>query len=204
MKYLITILCIAVMAISVVAQTQQNKPFTKSEELKIREGVSAVMTYIETQQSLDSLALKTGKVEIVDVVDKALDKFGTAVTFVCSNVEKAAPKVWSIMVWQQYAKAISGLLGPLLTLLMIFILYRYVNRHWTPAIDKTWNDNFETSTSAYWWRNVFTKALPLVASFLTCWALFAEAKTSVLLFVNPQYYAIRDLLVMLLGNSHGM
>jgi len=195
---------IVVLAISAAAQSEQQKPFTAAEEQKIKEGVSAVVQYIQTQQNLDSNAIAGGKVELVDVVDKALDKFGTAVTLVYTNVEKAAPRVWQIMVWQQYAKAISGILGPLLTLLLIFILYKFINRHWTPKVDETWNDSWGTRTAGFWFRAVFTKAVPLAAGFITCWSLFVQAKASSLLLVNPQYYAIRDLLVLLLGNSHGM
>lgn len=180
------------------------KPFTAAEEAKIREGVSAILTYIQTQQNIDSAAVARGGIKIPDVVDKALDKFGSATTVIYENVKKAAPQVWMIMMLQQYAKAVVGLLGPLLWLLMIFLFYRFISKHWTPAADEIWDKNWGTKRSGFWWRGFFTKILPIFAGFIACWVLAVQAKVSMLLFINPEYYAIRDLLILLLGSSHGM
>lgn len=196
-------LLLAIPSFGQTANTAQNT-LTADEQAKIREGAEAVLKYIQTQQNIDSAAIARGGINIPDVVDKALDKFGGAVTVVYDNVKKTAPQVWSVMLLQQYAKAISGLLGPILWLVMIIFIYKFMNRHWKAEADDVWNSSFGTSRAGFWFRWFFTKFAPLLAGFITCITLFVQAKTSVLLFMNPEYYAIRDLLTMLLGSSHGM
>ena len=181
-------------------QPTQEKPFTSAEEAKLREGTAAIIKYIRTQQGLDSTTL-LGSKNIPDIVDKALDKFGGAVSAIYVNVQKAAPKVWEIMILQQYAKALSGVAGPLLTLVMIIIVYYFMRKRWTSAADVKFDDS---GSGGFWTRNIVTRAIPLVSGLIVCGFLFSAIKDASLLLVNPQYYAIRDLLVLLLGSGHGM
>lgn len=200
---LFVILLSMVSSIAFTQQVSKEKPYTAEEETKIREGVVAVMKYIQTQQGLDSNTISQSK-NIPDIVDKALDKFGTAISVIYANVQKAAPKVWMIMMQQQYAKAISSLAGPVFWLIVLIFTYRHLGKRWPASVDEIGGSSTSDKQFGYWFRVVITKGLPIFFIFIACCSLFLRLRDASLLFINPEYYAIRDLLVLLLGSSHGM
>lgn len=129
---------------------------------------------------------------IADVADKGLDMIGNMVGKIAVQVEKVAPKIWEVMVLQQYAKAISGLIVPwgivILTLMYIF----FIRKIFKPSGDSSdWDPN-----GGYVW---FTMLLPgLIILGTGIWGL-VRLSDAILYLVNPDYYAVRDLVKLLLA-----
>ena len=125
-----------------------------------------------------------------DVADKGLDMVKNLVITLAETLEKVAPEIWRVMVRQQYAKAISGLVLPW-GLFLVTILY-------TVILKKIWKDeNLDSEDRA--WRGGLTTFLPFVAGIVFAIWGCVNLKDSVLLLINPEYYAIRDLLIMILS-----
>lgn len=128
-----------------------------------------------------------------DVGDKALDMVGKAVASLSATLEKVAPHVWKIMIRQQYAKAISGLVDPWGLLIVVIIYYR--------IIDKYWKLTERSSRDEKGFRLVFLDILSVVFGLVFCvWGVSALSD-AIKIFINPEYYAIKDIITMLLAQA---
>lgn len=131
------------------------------------------------------------KKTLADVADRGLDMVQSFVTALSETLKKIAPEVWRVMVRQQYAKAFSYLIVPWGLLFMTLAYMNIVKRYWLGSNGK---EDEDAEHAPIW----FKKILPLVVVFICAvWGLL-NLKDSVLLFYNPEYYAIQDLLTMIL------
>lgn len=126
---------------------------------------------------------------MADVADKALDISTKYIGQAAAIIEKAAPRVWSVMVRQQYAKAIGDLIGPIVILICIVIL--------TALSRKFWPRPREGSDEAGFWVFI-NMIIPLVAGIIFCGFFAYRLSDSVMYLINPEYYAIKDLVQILL------
>lgn len=145
------------------------------------------------------------------IFDKALGMFSGAISKIAETLEQAAPYVWKIMVLQQYAKAAGGIAIPLGFLLFLFFYHHYINKWWTGKADETFDEmssdssSYSKSTGQGWgFRVFFCRFIPLVGGLFVGGFLISAIQNAVLYTMNPYYYAIRDMIVLLLGTSHGM
>lgn len=129
---------------------------------------------------------------IADVADKALDKVGDLVSSIASNMQKIAPEVWRIMIRQQYAKAIAGPVTPLGLLLLVFFYRHILSKRF--KIDSV--DN-EPNQPSFW----FARVIPVFFLIVFGGWLFGEIGSSVKILINPEYYAVRDLVQLLLNRG---
>ena len=129
---------------------------------------------------------------ISDVANKALDMMGTAVATLSSSISKIAPHVWVIMIRQQYAKAVDNVLVPFF-LLIASIIYTVIIRKKLPPAD-SWDQDWDESDA---FRFIFRGVIPTtILGACTIWFV-SDLGDSIKLLINPEYYAIKDILLML-------
>jgi hypothetical protein len=142
------------------------------------------------QEAQPADSKEESKKTIADVADKGLDMIKNFVVALSSTLEKMAPKVWTVMVRQQYAKAWSLLVVPW-GIFIITLIYR-------SAVLKVWQLPATSTKDDRDVHDILTGIIPFIACLITAiWGVI-NLKDTVLLFMNPEYYAIQDLLRMIL------
>lgn len=130
---------------------------------------------------------------MAEVADRALSMVSGMIASVSQTVEKAAPEVWRIMILQQYAKALGTMLTPLLMCILVIGYYQFAKRKIGQA---DWKEPWgETEWSQFW----LSLAVPV---FFGVWfgIWFCSAlSSSVTFLINPEYYAVRDILIMVMN-----
>ncbi len=134
---------------------------------------------------------------MADVAEKAVDMVGVAVSNAASHLEKVAPEVWRVMVKQQYAKALTDPVKPLIFLIAILICQHVLAK----KVVSGPKDNGRESDDEYWARIWFRYIIPMVLGIIVTIWLAAELASSIKLLVNPEYYAFRDLLQIMLNQG---
>lgn len=167
---------------------------------KIRDGVKALGQAFGVQPpapaQTQAPAQPAPQKSMTDIADKALDMFGGLVANISNTLEKIAPHVWRIMVRQQYAKAIADTTVPFLLLLMA-IIYPFVFRKVWKRPEPFYYQGQQTDEATTW--IVFGTALPLIFGIaMTIWLANAFADSAKYIF-NPEYYAVKDILTMILN-----
>ena len=137
------------------------------------------------------------KKTMADVADKALDMATGFVTQISASMQKVAPEVWRIMIMQQYAKAIGDLVLPLGLVLMVIIYAFVARKKWKLAEDQ----NNDWKDSEHNWHFAVTACLPLVLGAIFAICTVVALSDSIKYLVNPEYYAVKDLLTMLLNRG---
>lgn len=208
MKPLMIFFMIIALSCSVFAQTAEKPDSAKiTRDNQIKESLVALGAYV-SKYNVDSTETDSSSVaghkSWGDVANKALDMLSGAVSEIVGTLEKAAPYVMTIMVRQQYAKAVAEVIAPLGFLIFVFVYSWYANKKWKPADDERVEDMFGSDSSAFTWRIFFCRFLPLVGGLFSAGFLISGIQNALLYGMNPYYYAIRDTLVLLLGSSHGM
>lgn len=136
---------------------------------------------------------------MAEVADKALNMVGNAVGTIAGIVQKVAPEVWEIMVRQQYAKAIAGIIVPGGMILLLWMMTLTVKRFWPHNKDQDYfTDPDYGQLTDRGVRAVWTTLVPTVLTMLLGIWFFVRLQDSVLYLINPKYYAVKDLLEMLL------
>ena len=132
------------------------------------------------------------KKSMAEVADKVVDLGARAIAQAAGTVQKVAPEVWRIMIRQQYAKAAGLLTVPGgMFLLGVFAWFK------TKKVRE--QDDGDNDT-----RFMIGYALPLgLMSVFGLWFLNRLADSIMYLF-NPEYYAFRDLLIMILNKGQGI
>jgi len=132
--------------------------------------------------------METEKVEIEwGILLNRAEKMGAGLLLdTLQLLEGVAPDVWSIMVFQQYSKAIGKILPPWGLLLIAFILYRQINKpgRWytTPEENEGAEEGEETGDSdeviaGKMRQLMYGKCFPLLVCWvLTIWALVATTE----------------------------
>lgn len=142
------------------------------------------------------------KKTMAEVADKALDMASGLVASVAATLQKVAPQVWRIMIKQQYANAAGYLIVPWGLVLLGVIYMSIIRSKWSapkPDADRESREDSEERAA----RQIITTALPLVIiCLLGIWGV-ARLGDAIQRLINPEYYAIRDLLTMLLSSTGG-
>lgn len=149
------------------------------------------------------------KTTVADVANKALDMMGSAVAAVSSNLQKIAPHVWRIMIKQQYAKAAYEVAEPACLFFggLIFVIVMRVL--WKPPLllkDEKEDTRYKSSTD---WTNsdtekvkyAFRSVVPAVYLIIMGIWLGCAIGTSVKYVINPEYYAVKDILTLVTNPS---
>lgn len=129
-----------------------------------------------------------------DVADKALDMLGGAVGTVADTLKKIGPEVWRIMIIQQYANAARSLAGPLFALIASLIVFFAARKSLAIKEDEMGYDHSD-------WRG-FKRVLKGVTWFAPCLCALIVAinlSEAAAMLINPEYYALKDLLGLLTG-----
>ncbi len=130
----------------------------------------------------------------VDVADRVLDMFGSAVVSVASQIEQHAPLLWKVMVKQQYAKAVADVIPSLGWILVALLAHFVVRRKWQKP-----SDNTEEGLQFLW--HFVTWVVPLALGIIGVSSFVVSASDSVKFVINPEYYAVRDILLMVMNPS---
>jgi hypothetical protein len=185
--------------------------FNKADAEQIRDaaqGLREVFGVEETatgEQTKKPATTDSSKKTIADVADKAVDMADRMVSKAAESLQKVAPDVWRIMIRQQYVKAISGPILPL-TLLAIVLIYYKVLKKWIPDHNNSetlGSPNDPNNPLVFFWI-VFQYWIPVVCGiWFSIW--FSMAMTeSIKYLVNPEFYAVRDMLMMILNKGNGV
>jgi hypothetical protein len=134
---------------------------------------------------------------VADVADRALDMASNLVGSVASTLQKVAPDVWRILIKQQYAKALGELIFPWGMVMFLMVYKKAAYKGWTEYIEA-----LKTSQSAndIWHVRLWTSQIiptALILYFGTA-GLYSLSNTAMYL-TNPEYYAVRDLLQLILN-----
>ncbi len=190
------------------ATAQSGQPFTPEQRVRAQAAVKqlsnvvkgAVEQPVSQQAPAEAAAENTlQKKTMTDVADKALDLAANMVTSVVSKMEAVAPKIWKILVVQQYVKGATLLITPwgIVLLMLVFI---YLTR-------KAWKLTDEQKQEGYcnrdwvtmkFGRALFTMFIPMAILFISAIVGICHITESLPYFINPEYYAVKDLLQMLL------
>lgn len=186
----------------VVAQTASSEPTLKPEDVRqIREAAKAINDILRSdQKSTDTKDAKQGDKKdeegksMADVADRALSILSGYIGSAAQAMQKVAPEVWRVMIRQQYANAVAGPLLPL-ALIGFTVLYVVTLKRWWDK-SKVVNNSDEASA-----RFIFTSLVPFV-SYVVCgiWASIT-IRGSIQMLINPEYYAFRDLLQLVLRSG---
>lgn len=149
------------------------------------------------------------KSTVADVANKALDMMGSAVAAVSSNLQKIAPHVWRIMIKQQYAKAAYEVAMPACLFFGGLIFVVVMRTLWKPVLtlkDEKEDMRYKNSTD---WNNsdtekvkyAFRSVVPAVYLVIIGIWLGCSIGTSVKYVINPEYYAVKDILTLVTNPS---
>lgn len=200
---------LAAAALSASAQEPAASPspatppvFTAEQKQEAKQTLEAVGKALGVQVSPSPGApagQATGKT-VADVLDKGLDLTASAVSKISGMLEQVAPKVWRIFVIQQYAKAISGIIVPWGMVFMCFFYVRLINKHWTLSEDERKQDIFGTDLfTTRGTHGFFTRFVPYTLAVVFGWWGFGRLADAALMAINPEYYAVKDLIQVLLA-----
>lgn len=131
---------------------------------------------------------------MADVADKALSLLSGYIGIVAGAMTKVAPEVWRIMVRQQYANAVAGPFVPFM-LIMILAVYGVVMSYWW---DKAKVKEESNEAGA---RGFFVNLVPFVLFIIFGIWTSVQLSYSVQMLINPEYYAFRDLVHILLNKG---
>jgi hypothetical protein len=136
------------------------------------------------------------KKSMADVADKALEMSAKLVTSIAGKMEQVAPRVWEVLVRQQYAKAIGELIAPFGLFWGFLIAAFIIRKVW--KLSEREKDDCVDMDSMHTWRGIITFILPLIVCVFLGISFFCRFSDSIMYLINPEYYAVRDLLQMLL------
>lgn len=132
---------------------------------------------------------------MAEVADRALSMVSGMIASVSQTVEKAAPQVWRIMIMQQYAKALGDIMTPFLLCLLVVGYYQFAKKKIGQA---DWSKSWYDSDWAKFW---FSLAFPVIFGLWFGIWLSVSLSDSVKYLINPEYYAVRDILIMVMNPS---
>ena len=171
---------------------------TPAEQAKMRQDLQALAEAMGVKVPAKKKAQppqqpepKKEEPSIAGVANKALNMVNGLVASVAKTLEGVAPEVWRIMIRQQYAKAIADLIVPWLLLMLCLIYWITLKKRW--VLENGAGSDEEVT------RIVVLHTLPVFFGIIFfIWGV-VRLSDSIKYLVNPEYYAVRDLLVMMLA-----
>ena len=176
------------------APAPQPKPALSAEEAaRLRNELRGVAEALGIPQSAAPPAQSKAEKTVAQVADRALDMVGGMVANVAVSMQKVAPEIWRIMIRQQYAKAVADLGTPIGVLILVLVWHLIARRLWGVA---KWKDCDGDASVGF----AFTRVLVPCCGALSGAAWFIVAfSNSVKYVINPEFYAVRDLLTLVLN-----
>ncbi|OGZ07085.1 MAG: hypothetical protein A3C93_01665 [Candidatus Lloydbacteria bacterium RIFCSPHIGHO2_02_FULL_54_17] len=180
------------------AQSESNNAVSKEDQEEMRRQLQTLADAFEVKKPEAKAEQKKEqpKKTVADVADRALSMVENVTAQLSNTLSKVAPEVWRIMIRQQYAKAAMATIVPLGTLFAIFIVVAYIRKYWRPDNGDTFSDDDEK-----WGYIWVTRIIPGVLLLLNGLWLFNRMSDAIAYLINPEYYAIQDLLRMLLTRT---
>jgi len=201
---IIVFLCVVFMCSVAMAEPESSSVVTVPETSTTAPEKATGWTESDKTELKDQIGLLrnalNGETEpVVDkkvvVADKALTLLEKLITQIAGTVEKMAPDVFRIMYRQQIAKAFGDLIVPWLILFVTILYVLLIRRMWQ------WKGEFKNNDGECVCHVIFTAVLPLILCLAMCiWGLNALSDSICYLY-NPEYYAIRDLINILMGGG---
>ena len=201
-------------------QTTPERALSEEDTAKLRANVRALAEAFGLQppqaqgqqaQQAQRQQQKAEGTTIAKVADKALDMVNSLVASAAVTLNKVAPEVWRIMIRQQYANALSGPLLPFGILVLAGLWCFITKRMWlepqppdappqnaSDAEQKMYEAKLSTCKDARTTWLVLTSIIPFIALCVFGTWLVVEMRDSIKILINPEYYAFRDLLNILL------
>lgn len=141
-----------------------------------------------------------------DALDKGLDLAKGTVVYLAGKIEQVAPQLWRVLILQQYVKGATLLISPIGFLFLIMLYRHYLLKWWKPAPgdddveapifeDGSRHDDLPLPTHKGW-RNFFAIVIPLACMVFGVIWLYSSMTDSAGYFINPNYYALRDIIVL--------
>ncbi|MBP6886018.1 MAG: hypothetical protein KBC02_02135 [Candidatus Pacebacteria bacterium] len=164
------------------------------------EALTSAVTMLQRSFAVDERGNKKEPTQeqtttMADVADKVVSLGARAIAQAADSVEKVAPRVWGVMVRQQYAKAIGDLTVPSIGFLITLIIFLRTKAYRI----RCWSTDSRVSTEEFFFA-VLIVALVMITALWLAYAL----SNSVMYLINPEFYAFRDLLVMILNKGQGL
>jgi len=203
--FLVMVFGFAVLVVSAQTQAPPSTPnsptFSEQDKAAAKKELEKVGEMFGVKKPEAPIPAKTEDkdVTMAEVADKALTMVGNAVGTIAGIVQKVAPEVWEIMVRQQYAAALGMLIGPFLFLLINAAYVVTVKKYW-----KKWgrydSDDYTTEDwlTEKGMRAILTTLVPGIVAMIFAGILAYRVGDALPMLINPKYYAVRDLLQMLL------
>lgn len=167
------------------------------EQLKV---LSQAMGNPMTPPPATSAAKPEEHKSVGDVADKALGLFTGAIGTLSESLKKIAPEVWRIMIKQQYAEAISQVIVPIglfvLSLVFYFSFRKKLSEIYTKGRDINQNSRSSTDMDSWAIGGFAGLYLSIIVSAIVL-VIALQASTAQL--INPEYYAIKDLVGIVTG-----
>jgi len=146
---------------------------------------------------------------MADVADKALDISTKYIGQAAAILEKAAPHVWRVMVMQQYAKAVGEIAIPFGWMLMILVATAVLRSQWKIYPKNVYEKDAEgkrtseilhhaSSDDETTAHTLAALVVPILAELIAGGFFVYNLANSAMYLINPEYYAIKDLVAMLL------
>lgn len=174
-----------------VAQQKNDAP-NASELAKDVKTLLKVFDVDEPKPAQTAQAQPAPQKNIADVADRALTMVEGVTARLSETLKQIAPDVWRIMLKQQYAKALTM---PIWSVVVIFVAFFF-----SVVSSRVWHfwDNDKEGKELGWW---VTKAIPTVVGVFAGFKLAWDLSKALPLVINPEFYAIQDLLKTLLARS---
>lgn len=190
MKILILLLS-SVLFFTVNAFAQQESPSaTPSVASDIKSAREVLKSVVVTNEGSKTFA---------DVLDKGLDLFTVYATSLSDMLKKIAPEVFKIMVRQQYAKAIGSIfLWTFLPCLVFSFPFAFRRMMYGKGSDVKIlsSPDYEGYYNPDEFRVVMSWAI-ITLGFILSMVGLLNISQSVIILINPEYYAIKDMIEMI-------
>jgi len=166
-------------------------------------GLAEVFGVEQSKQPGQPQAPATQKKTMADVTDKALDMVNKMVADAAITLQKVAPDVWRIMIKQQYAYAFSTLVAPWFSLLFVLGFMLTMIKKWKLDVNVQLAFKEKQSPEIYakFW---IAYAVPMIFIFIFGFWGISRIADSAALLINPEFYAIKNLILILLGKPTGV
>lgn len=186
-----TVIFCAVIGLNLV-HWSEHRAYAEDQPEQLQESAKAAAAVTAAAANAKQV-VQASEIKPVEVIDKTLSMVKGAISGVADAIAKVAPHVWHIMVKQQYIKAVTEVILPWSLFIMTIIAYYWQKKIWN--LEKVKGSGEE----GYHW--FFQYIAPSVL-----WVIFSiwgciEISSSMALILNPEYYAIRDLMLMALNPS---
>lgn len=197
------------------AETKPEQALKPEDARQLREAASAIIELLgekkngvikqrgkENNQKDEETPAKP-QINMAEVADKALSLLSGYVGEAAQAMQKVAPEVWRVMIRQQYANAIAKPFFPGVLLFALGILVYWIKRWWVietineKATHEEKKEHESESVARLWITRIIPFALFLILFIWTG----SRLSDSVQVLINPEYYAFRDLVRMLLSKG---